>query len=131
HSVGVGLGRDDEPGRWAGHLAAVLANRVLIDLTLTQASRPGHGIELPEVILVPVNEGFLAAESSLAGKLNGCLVIYQARPDDRSFERSSDWRSRKRRDAIVGAAIRRLKEGRCRPGEEGAVGEPAPASDAE
>jgi hypothetical protein len=41
--------------------------------------------------------------------VNGCRVVYEARPADRPFERSNDWKSRKRRDAIVGTAIRRLK----------------------
>jgi hypothetical protein len=111
HSIGIGLGDDDQPGRWAGHLVANLADRVLIDLTLPQANRPAHGIDLPEVILAPIEEGFLQARHALAATLNGCLVIYQARPGDRSFERSPDWRSKKRRDSIVGAAIRRLKRG--------------------
>jgi hypothetical protein len=52
---------------------------------------------------------FLTEDGQMAGLVNGCRAVYEARPDDRSFERSNDWRSRKRRAAVVGAAIRRLK----------------------
>jgi hypothetical protein len=108
YSLAVGSG-DPEPGKWPGHLVANLADRVLIDLTLDQADRPQHGIVLPMPILAPFPSEFLTEDGQMAGLVNGCRVVYEARPDDRSFERSNDWRSRKRRDAVVAAAVRRLK----------------------
>ncbi len=108
YSLAVGFG-DPEPGKWPGHLVVNLADQVLIDLTLDQADRPQHDIVLPMPIIAPFPPEFLTEDGHLAGIVNGCRVVYEARPSDRSFERSNDWRSRKRRDAIVGAAIRRLK----------------------
>ena len=101
YSIAVGVG-DREPGKWPGHLVANLADKVLIDLTLDQADRPQHDIVLPMPIIAPFPPEFLTEDGQMAGMVNGCRVVYEARPADRSFERSNDWRSRKRRDAVVG-----------------------------
>ncbi len=108
YALAVGAG-DPQPGKWAGHLVANLADRVLLDLTLDQANRPQHQIVLPPFLLAPLDWEFLQGEAYLAGTGNGCRIVYETRPDDRSFERSNDWRSKKRRAEVVGAAIRRLK----------------------
>ena len=109
YSLAVGSG-DPEPGKWPGHLVTVLGGQVLIDLTLDQADRPQHDILLPMPILAPCDPDFLAGQARVAGIVAGCRVVYEARPGDRSFERSNDWKSRKRRAAVVGAAIRQLKK---------------------
>jgi hypothetical protein len=88
-SLAVGAG-DPEPGKWPGHLVCVLDGKVLIDLTLDQADRPHRGIELPVPVIAPVNEEFLAGQGELVGMVNGCRVVYLARPEDRTFERSRD-----------------------------------------
>jgi hypothetical protein len=109
YSLCVGTG-EKEKGKWAGHLVAVLADRVLMDLTLDQANRPDYGIVLPMPVVAPVPRAFLDGEGALSGLVGGCRVAYTARPGDRSFEHSNDWKSRKRRTDLVGAAIRRLKK---------------------
>jgi hypothetical protein len=109
YSVAVGIG-DPEPGKWPGHLVANLADQALIDLTLDQANRPQHQIVLPPFLVAPLDGEFLLGKADLAGTGNGCRIVYEARPADRSFERSNDWKSKKRRSEVVGAAIRRLKE---------------------
>jgi hypothetical protein len=111
YSLAVGVG-DPEPGKWPGHLVANLADQVLIDLTLDQADRPQHDIVLPMPIMAPLPAEFLTEGGQMAGKVNGCRVVYEARPGDRSFERSNDWKNRKRRADVVGVAIRRLKGSR-------------------
>jgi hypothetical protein len=108
YSLAVGVG-DPQPGKWPGHLVVNLGDQVLIDLTLDQADRTQHGIVLPMPIVAPFPPDFLTGDGQMVGLVNGCRVVYEARPADRSFERSNDWRSRKRRDAVVGAAIRLLK----------------------
>ena len=108
YSLVVGVG-DPQPGKWPGHLVVNLADQVLIDLTLDQADRPQHDIVLPMPVVAPFPAEFLTEYGQLSGVVNGCRVVYEARPADRSFERSNDWRSRKRREAVVGAAIRQLK----------------------
>jgi hypothetical protein len=109
YSLAVGAG-DRQPGKWPGHLVTVLGGQALIDMTLDQANRPQHGIVLPAPIIAPLTPDFLTKEAGVAGMVNRCRVVYQARPDDRSFERSNDWKSRKRRAGVVGSAIRRLKK---------------------
>jgi hypothetical protein len=109
-ALAVGTG-DPEPGKWPGHLVATLGERVLLDLTLDQADRPRRGIALPMPLVVPFPAAFLAGDGEISGIVNGCRVVYQARPDDRTFENSRDWVVKKRRSTVVGAAIRRLKEG--------------------
>jgi hypothetical protein len=111
YSLAVGAG-DPQPGKWPGHLVSVLGRQVLIDLTLDQANRPQYGIVLPMPLIAPYHPDFLAGEAQVAGIVSGCRVIYEARSGDRSFERSNDWRSQKRRSAVVGKAIRKLK-GEC------------------
>jgi hypothetical protein len=110
YSLAVGVG-GPQLGKWPGHLVVNLADQVLIDLTLDQADRPQHGIVLPMPIVAPFPPDFLTEDGQMAGLINGCRVVYEARPADRSFDRSNDWRSRKRRDAVVGTAIRLLKGG--------------------
>jgi hypothetical protein len=108
YSLAVGLG-ENEPGKWPGHLVAALADRVLMDLTLDQADRPHQGIVLPVPVVAPFPAEFLTGEGEISGLVGNCRVVYQARPEDRSFQRSRDWTVKKRRNHIVGAAIRRLK----------------------
>jgi hypothetical protein len=83
YSLAVGAG-DPDPGKWPGHLVAVLGGRVLIDLTLDQANRPQHGIVLPVPIIAPCDAEFLAGQAVVAGIVGGCRVVYEARPGDRS-----------------------------------------------
>jgi hypothetical protein len=109
YSIGVGLG-EREPGKWPGHLVALLAGKVLVDLTLDQAERPEHNVILPVPIIAAVGADFLEPGNVARGLVNGCRVDYVARPEDRSFERSNDWKSKKRRDGVVAVCIRRLKK---------------------
>jgi hypothetical protein len=108
YSLAVGAG-DPEPRKWPGHLVANLADHALLDLALDQANRPRHEVVLPPLLVAPLNREFLRGEAYLAGTSNGCRIVYEARPGDRSFERSNDWRGKKRRSDVVAAAIRRLK----------------------
>jgi hypothetical protein len=104
-------GGDPEPGKWPGHLVAVLEGQVLADLTLDQANRPQYGIVLPVPVLASFDPEFLTGAGALVGVVNGCRVEYTARPTDRSFQKATDWQARKRRSSVVAAAIRRLKQG--------------------
>jgi hypothetical protein len=102
HSVGLGVPGDSEPGRWQGHLVAVV-ERHLLDITLDQASRPQHGIVLPAVCVCPLDLDFLMRRAMLQGRCNGCLVRYLALPTGAGdFQRAPDWRS-KRHHATIAA----------------------------
>jgi len=89
-SVGIGSGLS-QPGRWPGHLVAyVAAHRLLIDLSLDQATRREHGIVLnPTVLEVPVDSPFFNGEP-LIETINGCLLSYERISND-GYQVSPNW----------------------------------------
>lgn len=108
-SVGLGHG-EEQPWKWPGHLVGILKEEILIDLTMDQCRRPEKNIELPGVVLIPLDGDFLKAEGAMIGFLNGCRVHYVAFPEDQSYKKARDWSEKKRRSRFVGAAIRRFKK---------------------
>ncbi len=91
-----------------------MEDTVLVDLTIAQANRPDRGIVLPEVFITDGIRGdFLAGRVELECLVNGCGVIYQARPEDHSFEQAPDWTERERRDRCIGPAVFRFKARRA------------------
>lgn len=112
--VGYADGHPVPRGYWAGHLVAVVERQVLVDASADQASRPHLGISLPGVIAEPVTPQFLAGMDGLAGRLsNGCGVIYQSFPRERSYRGADFWKgsraSRRVADTIITAMNRRLE----------------------
>jgi hypothetical protein len=77
-------------GHWPGHLVAIVAERCLIDLSLPQVNRADRDIALTP-LLCKVESAFLAGTARLAFLLNHCRVVYDALPDDRSFDGIGDW----------------------------------------
>jgi hypothetical protein len=114
-SVGVG-GGDKNPGKWPGHLAAVVDERYLVDLSLYQAYRPQHGMVLTPTFGA-VTPKFLAGEAEGQVFVAGCLCLYVACPEDHSFERALDWSSVSRHDRTVADVVRALRasEFGCKP----------------
>lgn len=95
-SVGIGSGaspdakvllRDTRARRWPGHLVALVDETWVLDLALYQFSRPERDIRL-EPFFWRVTD---AAASPL--QLNGCLLYYLPRPEDRSYLDSPDWQT--------------------------------------
>ena len=89
-SVAIGSGVP-QPGRWPGHLVAfVPTHRLLIDLSLDQATRREHNIVLnPSVIDVPPSSPFLQGAPLLVS-LNDCLLQYE-RIADLGYRSSRNW----------------------------------------
>ncbi len=102
-------GAEPEPGKWPGHLAVVVWESVLIDLTLPQASRPRRGIVLAPVA-VQVDRPFLTGECRRVIELGGCEAHYLARPEDRSYQAAPDWQDRSRHAGVVRAIVRRVRD---------------------
>lgn len=105
----MGSGGDPEPGKWSGHVGVVAWEKVLIDLTLPQATRPQRGIVLAPVA-VEVGESFLDGSDRRVVPMNGCELHYQARPEDRSFMHSPDWCDRQRHRDVVAEILRRTRD---------------------
>ena len=109
-SIGLGMGGDEEPGKWPGHLVCwVDSPPVFVDLSLDQASRPARQIELGTAVFEPL-PGFERGDQLAPFALpNGCLCRYQAVPAQQEFRRVPDWADRGRRSETVArieAAIR-------------------------
>ncbi len=88
------------PSHWPGHLVAVIYDRVLVDLTLAQGSRPARGIRLP-ALTVQVSADVLTGAEGRVVELDGAVVAYHTRPADRSFAVARDWQEAGRHDAAV------------------------------
>jgi hypothetical protein len=78
---------DAPDGRFAGHIVAVVADTMLVDGAAGQFSRPRKKMAVPPVVDAPVSADFLAGETDLVQiSIQGALMIYSARPDDRRHE---------------------------------------------
>lgn len=81
---------------WSGHLAVIVPHLFgdrhgLVDLTVMQANKPEWGIELPPMIL-KVTDNFLAGTKPCSTTVRGCQVIYEAFPDDKSYNKIGHWK---------------------------------------
>jgi hypothetical protein len=104
----LGLG-DPEPGRWLGHVAVVVWESVLLDLTLPQATRHERGIVLAPAAVQVWPEVLDGSERRVV-QMNGCELHYQARPGDRSFMRARDWCDRRRHRGVVRSILHLSRE---------------------
>jgi hypothetical protein len=91
--VVVGSRHEYRPGRWPGHLVALVYDCCMVDASITQANRPQKNIEVPPLIVPITEEGFLLAETAqkVEGLVNGCKVLYDAYPEDKSWSRTPGW----------------------------------------
>jgi hypothetical protein len=105
-SVGIGHG-DKRQGGWPGHLVALAAGDLLLDLSLDQASRPQHNIELG-ALGVYLPEDYLA--EGYECEAFGCHLYYEFLPADQSFRNANDWKATSRRRETVGTIIRAVKD---------------------
>jgi hypothetical protein len=109
-SVGLGFGADPEPGRWPGHLVAVVDRRWLVDPTLGQASRPDRGLTLPDILVLPLTERWVRGREDTVIRLPGDTTVTVARRRNApSFQHSPDWRESRRRTQRVAAALALLQ----------------------
>lgn len=110
HSVGIGYG-EPRPGRWPGHLVAIVGEYWLLDATLEQADRPAYGIRLAP-LAAAVTPAFLRGEERVvtATEQGGVTAIYEARPHDRSFRQAPGWRAEKMAPAVAALQARLAEE---------------------
>lgn len=94
-TIGIGIdrnGADFKPGTWIGHLVTIFPDdNLMIDASLKQADRPEKGIVLPEALVAEVTNDFIAGKEYWIGSVNGCMLRYEAVPDDHSYRTSPDW----------------------------------------
>jgi hypothetical protein len=85
---------------WAGHLVAVVNGKYMVDLAITQATRPHKNIHLSPIASV-VPEEFVTNPDRCGLMFNNCLVVYVSYPKDVSYQRARDWWDKKRSDEFV------------------------------
>jgi hypothetical protein len=108
-NVGLGLGGDPEPMKWPGHLVIIGERRYLLDLSLDQASRPQHNINL-DVLGAEITDDFLSGKEPRIVEIGGSIIRFIAWPDNLGYTNSPDWMFRTRRNRIVQRVIRSIEE---------------------
>jgi hypothetical protein len=89
--IGFGVDPDEENPGYDAHVIAVVNERWALDLTIDQANRPKHGIELTPHYW-PVTPAFLRGDESAQFRSRGSHIHYDAMPEDRGFLLVPDWR---------------------------------------
>lgn len=105
-SVGLGYGGDPQPGRWPGHLVAIVDRHWLLDPTLGQADRTARGLIVPATLAVPVTERWQRRRERLHVRTRtGAVLTYEAVRGDPGYHASPDWTDRTRRATRVQQAL--------------------------
>lgn len=115
HSLGIGSlnGRGvDQPGRWNGHMVAVLSGEWLIDTTLYQAVRP-QWPELPGMVLCPLVKAdtrfydldLMAGFTITPDEKRSVRGMWLHQPLNKRWRDAPD-ASRRRRQPIVGELVK-------------------------
>jgi hypothetical protein len=101
--------QEPEPGHWRGHLAALVNDSVLIDLSAGQAYRPAKSIHVGP-FLPTVPPGFPSGQVLGRRPLpeGGSLQI-EAIPDNHTYQRSPDWQRTQRYDAATRYILDEMK----------------------
>lgn len=88
---GIGIGQS---GSQDGCHVVLQSQGFLLDASLDQAERPERGIELPELLAVPVPPRFLGRRvkgQMIRGMVGKCMVVYK-RIDNEKWRESRNWR---------------------------------------
>lgn len=106
HSVGVGT---HTPAGRTGHLVLMLnyrGNRILLDPSLDQASRPNKDIRMqPLTVTMGAAE---EANTAYIQWINGCTVAYWFYPDRDDYSLTPDWCEPIRRDMVINRVMARI-----------------------
>lgn len=97
-----------EKGKWAGHLVVLLNDKYMFDVAAYQANRPHKQIRL-DPLFTTVPEDFVKGEDKCQLMYNNCLVIYQAFPNDKSYQHFKDWCDLTRSKRVVGEVYEEVK----------------------
>lgn len=118
--IGTDLSKEEqlawvEKGAWSvgveddsvGHVVAC-TKKVLIDLSIDQATRPARGIFL-EPLAIEVQETFFGGEPAFTA-MNDSLIRYMTNPGRDNFLQSKDWTDGSRHEKQVAKTIEVLEK---------------------
>jgi hypothetical protein len=114
-SWSLGIGNPDPDRRdhtrgFDGHLVAVVNEKLFIDLSIDQASRPDHDIVLGPVA-GPINAEWLKGHQSGTAMLNGSRVVWTAQPQERAFLSMRGWTNLQRLAPVLDQLDRLWRSG--------------------
>jgi hypothetical protein len=109
----VSITDEDTTTHWAGHLVVVIPKGLkgrdaICDLAITQASAPEWDIRLYPVLMGAL-DSFLNGTEKFSVPMNGCLIMYEALPDNQSFRQTTLWKHSLKRELTVKRILKRLK----------------------
>ena len=109
--IGEKKGDEDEPGKWNGHLVAIVGSRWLVDASIDQANRPQRNIKLPDVLVAPLVNDFVTGKMNLAiERKDGLYIEYRAQPEDKeSWKDTPNWTQRWQTKPVVNRIVAILK----------------------
>jgi hypothetical protein len=79
------------PDMWPGHLVVRANGNALLDPSVTQANRPGTGVDVHPVMFVCDDASFWNGESAAVVECNGCTIIYTVHKEDKSWQNATGW----------------------------------------
>jgi hypothetical protein len=97
----VGLGYETPRGGWPGHLVCAIDNKLCLDLSLDQASRPHHDMLLTPTVF-ETTRGFMKGEEASVCIVNRCVVRYTADLANGEYLTARDWTDIGRLQGILG-----------------------------
>lgn len=104
-SVGLGMDRDQvpTPGKYGGHLVALVEECWLLDLSIDQAQRLHRGITIDEPILCRADPAQLADGWQEYGGPDGQVVMYRLNHSiwAGAYKRARPWRDRAQRKQLA------------------------------
>lgn len=111
HSLGLGVEWSDDPADSnMGHFALAIGARLMVDLTIDQATRLAKGLVFDEPIVANMPAGWKRGDERVWSHKEDYSIGIQAEPANKNFARSRDWTdlARTRRTVrLVVAAMRR------------------------
>jgi len=81
---------------------------MLVDLTLDQCTAPERGVLLSPGVFYGLPKGFTNGGRQSYPVNDGCVVVYEAHPEEKTFFSTPDWTDRVRRQPFVDATLARI-----------------------
>lgn len=94
-----------------GHVAVIARERLLIDLTVSQASHPELGLPIDDILIAPINARFWRGQAEMSAQVEGGMgVRYRPFPHDRWYTvNSPDWHANPISEELRAAVHARLR----------------------
>jgi hypothetical protein len=90
------------------HLVAVAQDEMLVDLTLDQCNAPERGVRLSPGVFHGLPKGFTKGGRQSYPVNDGCVVVYDAHPEGKTFLSAPDWTDRGRRQPFIDRTLARI-----------------------